>query len=402
MNRVRPRFARGVENSFDAQVALRGGRMDRSSQASSATRTCRARASASEYTGGHAHAEALRGARHAAGDLAAVGDEQLMEHPCLCLSSDCPTILRSKLWGRQAMATSDAWDFDFGLGETLDEIRREVRRFATAEIAPLADEIDRTNEFPRALWPKLGEQGLLGVTVPERWGGSDLGYLAHTVIMEEISRASRRRRPELRRALEPVRESDPAQRHGCAARPLPPRLVSGEHVGALAMSEPGAGSDVVSMQLRAVKRGTDYVLTGRKMWITNGPDADVLVVYAKTEPAAGSRGITAFIVERGFKDFPPRRSSTSSACAAPARASSCSRSAWCPQRTCSGKENEGVRRADERARLRARGARGRAARPHERGAGTGAALRARAQTVRAPYRHLPARCRQRSRTCTRT
>jgi isovaleryl-CoA dehydrogenase len=201
------------------------------------------------------------------------------------------------------MATSGAWDFDFGLGETLDEIRREVRRFATAEIAPLADDIDRTNEFPRALWPKLGEQGLLGVTVPERWGGSDLGYLAHTVIMEEISRASGAiglsYGAHSNLCVNQIRlNGTDAQRD----RYLP-RLVSGEHVGALAMSEPGAGSDVVSMQLRAVRHGSDYVLTGRKMWITNGPDADVLVVYAKTEPAAGSHGITAFLVERGFKGF---------------------------------------------------------------------------------------------------
>jgi isovaleryl-CoA dehydrogenase len=201
------------------------------------------------------------------------------------------------------MATSEGWDFDFGLGDTLDEIRREVRRFATAEIAPLANEIDRTNEFPRALWPKLGAQGLLGITVPERWGGADLGYLAHTVVMEEISRAcgaiglSYGAHSNL--CVNQIRlNGSDAQRD----RYLP-RLVSGEHVGALAMSEPGAGSDVVSMQLRAVKRGSDYVLTGRKMWITNGPDADTLVVYAKTEPAAGSRGITAFIIERGFKGF---------------------------------------------------------------------------------------------------
>jgi isovaleryl-CoA dehydrogenase len=201
------------------------------------------------------------------------------------------------------MANSDAWDFDFGLGETLDEIRREVRRFAAAEIAPLANEIDRSNEFPRALWPKLGAQGLLGVTVPERWGGSDLGYLAHAVVMEEISRASGA-----------VGLSYGAHSNLCVNQiclngtdeqrdRYLPKLVSGEHVGALAMSEPGAGSDVVSMQLRAERRGDHYVLTGRKMWITNGPDADVLVVYAKTTPAAGSRGITAFIVERGFRGF---------------------------------------------------------------------------------------------------
>src|SRR5688572_26803713 len=201
------------------------------------------------------------------------------------------------------MSTQDRWDFDFGLGETLDEIRREVRRFADAEIAPLADGIDRTNEFPRALWPKLGAQGLLGVTVPERWGGSDLGYLAHSVIMEEISRASGA-----------VGLSYGAHSNLCVNQiclngtedqkdRYLPKLVSGEHVGALAMSEPGAGSDVVSMQLRAEHRSDGYVLTGRKMWITNGPDAEVLVVYAKTAPSAGSRGITAFIVERGFKGF---------------------------------------------------------------------------------------------------
>jgi len=201
------------------------------------------------------------------------------------------------------MATCGAWDFDFGLGETLDAVRREVRRFATAEIAPLAGEIDRTNEFPRALWPKLGAQGLLGVTVPERWGGADLGYLAHAVIMEEISRASGAvglsYGAHSNLCVNQIRLNGSDEQRD---RYLP-RLVSGEHVGALAMSEPGAGSDVVSMQLRAVRRGGDFVLTGRKMWITNGPDADVLVVYARTEPAAGARGITAFIVERGFEGF---------------------------------------------------------------------------------------------------
>jgi isovaleryl-CoA dehydrogenase len=201
------------------------------------------------------------------------------------------------------MIDPNQWEFDFGLGETLDEVRRGVRRFAAAEIAPLADEIDRSNEFPRALWPKLGEQGLLGVTVPERFGGSDLGYLAHVVVMEEISRAcgaiglSYGAHSNL--CVNQIRlNGTDAQRE----RYLPP-LVSGEYVGALAMSEPGSGSDVVSMQLRAEKRGNDYVLTGRKMWITNGPDADTLVVYAKTDPGAGSRGITAFIIERDFPGF---------------------------------------------------------------------------------------------------
>ncbi|MEZ5487864.1 MAG: isovaleryl-CoA dehydrogenase [Steroidobacteraceae bacterium] len=197
----------------------------------------------------------------------------------------------------------DACDFDFGLGDTLDEVRDSVRRFARAEIAPLADSVDRSNQFPAQLWPRLGTQGLLGLTVPERWGGSDLGYLAHVIAMEEISRASAS-----------VGLSYGAHSNLCVNQILLhgnetqrdrylPKLVSGNHVGALAMSEPGSGSDVTSMQLRAERRGGDYRLTGRKMWITNGPDADVLVVYAKTDPQAGPRGITAFIVERGFPGF---------------------------------------------------------------------------------------------------
>jgi isovaleryl-CoA dehydrogenase len=197
----------------------------------------------------------------------------------------------------------DRCDFDFGLGEELDEVRAQVRRFARERIAPRAEEIDRTNEFPRDLWPELGAAGLLGVTVPERWGGANLGYLAHIVAMEEISRASGS-----------VGLSYGAHSNLCMNQIVLnatdeqrdrylPKLVSGEHVGALAMSEPGAGSDVVGMQLRAVKRDGGYALTGRKMWITNGPDADVAVVYAKTNTAAGPRGITAFIVEKGFAGF---------------------------------------------------------------------------------------------------
>ena len=197
----------------------------------------------------------------------------------------------------------DACDFDFGLGETLDEVRSSVRRFARAEIAPLADAVDRSNQFPSQLWPRFGAQGLLGLTVPERWGGSDLGYLAHTVAMEEISRASASvglsYGAHSNLCVNQIRlNGSDAQRDRYLLK-----LVSGEHVGALAMSEPGAGSDVTSMQLRAERRGEDYRLTGRKMWITNGPDADVLVVYAKTDPQAGPRGITAFIVERGFPGF---------------------------------------------------------------------------------------------------
>lgn len=201
------------------------------------------------------------------------------------------------------MSGFDACDFDFGLGETIDEIRQHVRRFAREAIAPIADAIDRSNEFPRHLWPRLGELGLLGITVPERWGGSGLGYLAHVVAMEEISRASGAvglsYGAHSNLCVNQLQlNGDDAQREQYL-----PKLISGEHVGALAMSEPGSGSDVVSMQLRAERKGDRYVLTGRKMWITNGPDADVLIVYAKTEPGAGSKGISAFIIERGFAGF---------------------------------------------------------------------------------------------------
>ena len=201
------------------------------------------------------------------------------------------------------MSNFDRCDFDFGLGEVIDEVRAQARRFARERIAPRAEEIDRSNEFPRDLWPELGNAGLLGVTVPERWGGANLGYLAHIVVMEEISRASGSvglsygAHSNLCMNQIALNATD-AQRD----RYLP-RLVSGEHVGALAMSEPGAGSDVVGMQLRAEKRGESYALTGSKMWITNGPDADVVVVYAKTDPAAGPRGITAFIVEKGLAGY---------------------------------------------------------------------------------------------------
>jgi isovaleryl-CoA dehydrogenase len=204
----------------------------------------------------------------------------------------------------EAAMASPAWfDFDFGLGETCDEIRTLVRRIASERIAPRAEEIDRSNEFPRDLWPLLGSQGLLGITVPEALGGAALGYLAHVIAMEEISRASAS-----------VGLSYGAHSNLCInqivlngneaqqGRYLP-RLVSGEHVGALAMSEPLAGSDVVSMQMRAERQGDNYVLNGNKMWITNGPDADVLVVYAKTDPAARERGISAFIVEKSMPGF---------------------------------------------------------------------------------------------------
>ncbi len=194
---------------------------------------------------------------------------------------------------------------DHSLGETIDIVRQTVRDFTENEISPRAQDIDRTNEFPNDLWPKLGDLGLLGVTVSEEFGGAGLGYLAHAVVMEEISRGSAA-----------VGLSYGAHSNLCVnqifrtgnddqKRRYLPKLISGQHVGALAMSESDAGSDVVSMRLRAEHRGDRYVLNGSKMWITNGPDADVRVVYAKTDPDAGSRGITAFLVERQFPGFSP-------------------------------------------------------------------------------------------------
>ncbi len=192
---------------------------------------------------------------------------------------------------------------DFGLGSDIDMLRDTVRAFAQHKIAPLAAEIDRANSFPRALWPQLGALGLLGITVEEELGGAGLGYLAHCVAMEEISRAcaaiglSYGAHSNL--CVNQIRRNGSAEHK---ARYLP-KLISGEHVGALAMSEPGAGSDVVSMRTRADKKGDRYVLNGSKMWITNGPLADTLVVYAKTDRTAGARGITAFLVENTFKGF---------------------------------------------------------------------------------------------------
>ena len=192
---------------------------------------------------------------------------------------------------------------DFGLGETADMIRSSVESFAQAEIAPRAEEIDASNEFPRDLWPRLGDLGLLGLTVEEEEGGSGLGYLEHCVAMEEVSRASASvglsYGAHSNLCVNQIRlNGTQAQR----VRHLP-KLISGEHVGALAMSEPGAGSDVVGMRTRAERRGDRYVLNGSKMWITNGPDAEVLVVYAKTDPDAGSRGITAFLIEKEMPGF---------------------------------------------------------------------------------------------------
>ncbi|MDX0994705.1 isovaleryl-CoA dehydrogenase [Sinorhizobium medicae] len=192
---------------------------------------------------------------------------------------------------------------NFAFSEEIDALRETVRRFATERIAPLADEVDRNNAFPMPLWREMGELGLLGITADEAHGGAGLGYLAHCVAMEEISRASAS--VGLSFGAHSNLCVNQINRNGSPAQKSTylPKLISGEHVGALAMSEPGSGSDVVSMKLRADKRGDRYVLNGTKMWITNGPDADVLVVYAKTDPAAGPRGITAFLVENTFPGF---------------------------------------------------------------------------------------------------
>jgi isovaleryl-CoA dehydrogenase len=200
----------------------------------------------------------------------------------------------------------DVPGLDFGLGEEIDMLRETVRGFSDAKVAPIAAEIDRSDEFPRHLWPEMGALGLHGITVEEEYGGTGMGYLAHCVAMEEVSRASAS--VGLSYGAHSNLCVNQINRHGTEdqkRRYLPP-LISGEHVGALAMSEPGAGSDVVSMRLRADKRGNDrYVLNGTKLWITNAHHAETLVVYAKTEPDAGPRGITAFLVEKDFKGFRP-------------------------------------------------------------------------------------------------
>src|SRR4026209_10210 len=199
------------------------------------------------------------------------------------------------------MIPNDFPTLDFGLGETADRLRASVRSFTADEIAPIAAEIDRSNEFPRHLWPKLGALGLHGITVEEEYGGSGLGYLEHCVALEEISRGSAS--VGLSYGAHPTLCSNQIRRNGSDVqkRKYLPKLISGEHVGALAMSEAGAGSDVISMKLNAQEKGGYYVLNGSKFWITNGPDADTLVVYAKTEPQLGARGVTAFLIEKSMK-----------------------------------------------------------------------------------------------------
>src|SRR5690348_12528269 len=193
--------------------------------------------------------------------------------------------------------------FNFDLGETADAIRETVADFSANEIAPRAAEIDKSNQFPRDLWPKIGALGLHGITVEEEYGGAGLGYLEHVLAVEEISRASAA--VGLSYGAHSNLCVNQIRRNGSDAqkRKYLPNLISGDHVGSLAMSEPGAGSDVVSMKTRADKKGDRFVLNGSKMWITNGPVADTLVVYAKTDPNAGPRGITAFIIEKGMKGF---------------------------------------------------------------------------------------------------
>ena len=192
---------------------------------------------------------------------------------------------------------------NFQLGEDIDALRDAVREFAQAEIAPRAAEIDKSDQFPMDLWQKFGALGVLGITVGEEYGGANMGYLAHMVAMEEISRASAS--VGLSYGAHSNLCVNQINRNGNAAQKAKylPKLISGEHIGALAMSEPGAGSDVISMKLKAEDKGGYYLLNGSKMWITNGPDADTLVVYAKTEPELGARGVTAFLIEKGMKGF---------------------------------------------------------------------------------------------------
>lgn len=201
------------------------------------------------------------------------------------------------------MISNEYPSLNFGHSEEADMLRASVRSFSEDEIAPRAHSIDQSNEFPMMLWRKMGDLGILGITVDEKYGGANMGYLEHCIVVEEISRASAS--VGLSYGAHSNLCVNQISRNGNDAQKdkYLPKLITGEHVGALAMSEPNAGSDVVSMKLQAVKKGDRYILNGTKMWITNGPDADTLVVYAKTDPSAGSRGITAFLIEKGFKGF---------------------------------------------------------------------------------------------------
>ena len=241
------------------------------------------------------------------------------------------------------MRANDYPSLDFDLGETADMIRDTVRAFTVDRIAPRAAEVDSTNEFPRDLWPQLGELGLLGITVEEEFGGAGLGYLEHVVAMEEISRGSASvglsYGAHSNLCVNQLRRwGTDAQKHKYL-----PKLISGEHVGALAMSEPGAGSDVVSMRLKADKKGDRYLLNGNKMWITNGPDADTLIVYAKTDINAGPKGITPFLIEKGMKGFRPAQKLDKLGMRGSNTAELVFEDCEVPEENILGKVNEGVR-----------------------------------------------------------
>jgi isovaleryl-CoA dehydrogenase len=241
------------------------------------------------------------------------------------------------------MLSNSFQSLDFDLGETADMIRDTVRSFTEDKIAPRAAEIDASNIFPRDLWPELGNLGLLGITVEEEFGGTGLGYLEHVVAMEEISRGSAS--VGLSYGAHSNLCVNQLRRWGSEAqkRKYLPKLISGEHVGALAMSEPGAGSDVVSMRLKAEKKGDRFVLNGNKMWITNGPDADTLIVYAKTDPAAGPKGITPFLIEKGMKGFRPAQKLDKLGMRGSSTAELVFEDCEVPEENVLGKLNEGVR-----------------------------------------------------------
>ena len=279
---------------------------------------------------------------------------------------------------------------NFDLGEAADMLRSQVENFAADEIAPRAADIDRENEFPADLWRKLGDLGVLGVTVEEEYGGAGMGYLEHVVAMEEISRASASvglsYGAHSNLCVNQIRRNGTEEQK----RRYLPKLVSGEHVGALAMSEPGAGSDVVGMRTRADKRGDRYVLNGNKMWITNGPNADTLVVYAKTDPDAGPRGITAFLIEKGFKGFSTAQKLDKLGMRGSNTCELVFQDCEVPEENVLGDRRPRRQRADERTRLRARRSRSRANRDHAGLHGCGDAVPARAPPVRPAHRRIPA------------